>query len=96
MMLKFDPVYSGPLASEDQLFEFEKQNEIRFSREHRDFMSTQVNGGCPVAQFATPTVDCDGGAGLLDGLYGLNHSDPLYDMQPFSLLTSSLCPIRIR
>jgi len=59
-MLDIDDTTVRSLASELELLEFEKRFAFRFGIEHREFLATVANGGF-------------GGAGQLDGLFGVNH-----------------------
>jgi len=72
-MLDIDDTTVRSLASELELLEFEKRFAFRFGIEHREFLATVANGGYPISMLAIPTENCFGGAGQLDGLFGVNH-----------------------
>jgi len=62
----------GPI-SEPEINHFELEHHFRFSKEHRRFLMAFTNGASVSGDAPIPTEDCPGGAGGLDGVYGINH-----------------------
>jgi hypothetical protein len=80
-ILMIDPDHEGTLATDAELDLFELRTKLKFSQEHRQFLKTVANGGFPRANIAIPAEECFGGAGDLDGIYGVGHPNSNYDME---------------
>ena len=91
-MLNIQPDTIIALASEKELGEFERANNLTFSPEHRHFLTTEVNGGFLLQEIAIPTLDCPGGAALLQGIYGVNHPNQSFDLFTACAATQMLLP----
>ncbi len=79
--VKFGPGDNRTPATESAIREFESRNGLCLLSEHKDFLTTVLNGGYPLDVLAIPTSNCHGGAAGLHGLYGIDCPDTHYDMQ---------------
>ncbi|MDR3690723.1 MAG: SMI1/KNR4 family protein [Fimbriimonas sp.] len=91
-MFEVDPHGALGLARVEDLDVFEERHCLRFSDEHRQFLSHIANGGYVRTPMIIPTVDCFGGAGLLDGIYGVNHPNGNNDLGRAVQDSGSLVP----
>ena len=83
---------SRPLASESEVDDFEIQNKMHFSDEHRLFLTTITNGGHPIGMAPVQADDCPFGAGDLHGVFGINHPKDYYDLAGYLDIFKGLIP----
>jgi len=71
---------SQPPPTDADLDRFERTHGIRIIEDHRWFLKNVANGGSLVQSYLIPTTDCPGGASSWHSVYGINHTEPIYDL----------------